>query len=70
MTFESWDICEDCTPKLQERLAWAKNWRNSDYGGPCSDCGKCYPLFNELAGKAPFLCKDCLLSRAFGVIEK
>jgi len=55
---------------LDNKLAWAKRWLNSVYGGPCSDCGKCYPLFNELAGKPPFLCKDCLLSRAFGEVTR
>lgn len=50
---------------FRSALAWAKSWRYYA-AGVCEDCNKIAPLFYEFPIKIKLVCKDCLLSRAFG----
>ena len=62
---------------LDNKLAWAKSWREMDNGFVCDDCktqgktvyGGQYRKINAVIFHG-LLCKDCLLSRAFGEVTK
>ena len=59
------------TKKLVEhQLAWAKSWHFSVMAD-CFYCEKRVPCYTDSpTTSVPLICKDCLLSRAFGEVTK
>jgi len=50
---------------IEKRLAWAKSFRYKEVG-KCKLCGVYSSLFADI--NIGYICKDCLLSRAFGAV--
>ena len=54
---------------LDNKLAWAKSWRVLLFSSTCSDCNE-HAIVYIKDKEMSILCKDCLLSRAFGEVTK
>jgi len=56
------------TERILDALAWAKSWTDVAVKATCTKCKQVKGLF-VAKGELP-ICKDCLLSRAFGEVTK
>jgi hypothetical protein len=52
---------------LEDALLWAKSWQDKRAIMRCPICNKWRSLFQGMKS-TDVLCKDCLLSRAFGKV--
>jgi len=61
--------CAFCSLRINNALLWAKSWRVLLFSSTCSNCNQ-HAIVYIKDKEMSILCKDCMLSRAFGEVTR